>query len=67
LEEKMPLTVPIFKRDAKNSDQISIGSPVVLEKLLDSEDVGLALGIHPATVQRLAARGEIPGFKVGKY
>lgn len=38
----------------------------VLEPLLTSREVGEALKIHPAVVQRMAARGEFPGFKVGK-
>lgn len=38
-----------------------------LERLLNSEEVGEALRIHPAVVQRMAIRGEVPGFKVGKF
>lgn len=39
---------------------------MALEKFLDSKEVGGALRMHPAVIQRMAARGEFPGFKVGK-
>ncbi len=38
-----------------------------IEPLLDSEKVGGILGLHPKVVERMAKRGEIPGFKVAKY
>jgi len=38
-----------------------------IEPLLDSEKVGKILEIHPKVVERKAKRGEIPGFKVGKF
>jgi len=33
--------------------------------LLDSEEAGRFLRIHPATVKRLARSGRLPGFRVG--
>lgn len=38
-----------------------------IEKLLTSADVAEILGIHPKVVERLAKRGEIPAFKLGRY
>lgn len=35
------------------------------DNILDAEEVGKLLRIHPRTVIRLAGQGEIPGFKVG--
>jgi excisionase family DNA binding protein len=40
---------------------------VEIEALLDSEEAGAILRLHPKVVERKAKRGEIPGFKVGKY
>jgi len=38
-----------------------------LEPFLTNKEVAAILKIHPAVVDRMARRGEIPGFKVGKY
>ena len=38
-----------------------------IEPLLGSNRVGEILGLHPKVVERMAKRGEIPGFKVGKF
>lgn len=38
-----------------------------IEPLLNSEQVGTILGLHPKVVERKAKRGELPGFKVGKF
>jgi len=38
-----------------------------LEPLLNSEQVGVILGLHPKVVERQAKQGKIPGFKVGKF
>ena len=38
-----------------------------IEPLLGSNQVGEILGLHPKVVERMAKRGEIPGFKVGKF
>ncbi|HZS79172.1 MAG TPA: helix-turn-helix domain-containing protein [Ktedonobacteraceae bacterium] len=35
------------------------------KEILDAEEVGEMLRIHPRTVIRLANQGELPGFKVG--
>ena len=35
------------------------------EPLLDSEEAGRFLRIHPATVKRLARSGRLPGFRIG--
>jgi len=38
-----------------------------LEPLLNSEQVGRILGIHPKVVERMAKRGDLPALKVGKF
>lgn len=38
-----------------------------ITKLLTPVEVGGILGVHPKTVMRLAARGELPGIRVGRY
>jgi excisionase family DNA binding protein len=38
-----------------------------IEPLLGSNRVGEILGLHPKVVERVAKRGEMPGFKVGKF
>lgn len=38
-----------------------------MEKLLDSQAVSEVLGIHPKVVERMAARGELPALKVGRF
>jgi excisionase family DNA binding protein len=38
------------------------------EPLLDDNQAALLLGgLHPKTVQRMARRGQVPAFRVGKY
>jgi len=39
----------------------------MIEPLLSSTEVGRILGIHPKVVERMVKRGELPGFKVGKF
>lgn len=38
-----------------------------IAKLLTSQEVSEKLRINPKVVERKAAKGEIPGFKVGKF
>jgi excisionase family DNA binding protein len=38
---------------------------LVRDDILDAEEVGKLLRIHPRTVTRLASQGKLPGFKVG--
>ncbi len=38
---------------------------LVIDDILDADEVGKMLKIHPLTVKRLAGQGELPGFKVG--
>lgn len=38
---------------------------LVTNEILDADEVGKMLKIHPRTVKRLAGQGELPGFKVG--
>ena len=37
-----------------------------IEEPVGAEEVAKMLGVTPRTVTRLAERGEIPGFRVGK-
>ncbi len=37
----------------------------VIDDILDADQVGEMLHIHPRTIVRLANQGKIPGFKVG--
>ena len=46
----------------------SKGFKIVYEPLLnDAEAAKFLGGLHPKTVQRMARRGEIPSYRVGKY
>lgn len=38
-----------------------------ISKLLSPSEVGDILGVHSKTVQRMAARREIPSLRVGRY
>lgn len=38
---------------------------LTVNNILDADEVGKMLKIHPRTVKRLASQGELPGFKVG--
>jgi excisionase family DNA binding protein len=38
-----------------------------VEALLTSKEASQILKIHPKVLERMARRGEVPGFKVGKY
>jgi len=37
----------------------------VVDEILDPDQVGEMLHIHPRTIVRLANQGKLPGFKVG--
>jgi len=37
-----------------------------VEPLIDANEAGRVLKIHPVTVREMSARGELPGFKIGK-
>ena len=45
--------------------QTVVDSNVHVESLLDSEEAGRFLRIHPVTVKRLARSGRLPGFRIG--
>jgi len=38
----------------------------VFEQILRSEEAAALLNIHPKTLQRLARKGQIPGFRIGR-
>ena len=38
----------------------------VRREYLTAEEAAKYLGIHPSTVRRLARRGELPAFRIGK-
>jgi excisionase family DNA binding protein len=46
-----------------NSQQANVG---ICEPLIDAERAAEILGLHPKTVKRLAAKGVVPGMKIGR-
>lgn len=45
---------------------VQIQKKLAFEPVLDSEEAAALLKIHPKTLQKLARRGKIPGFRIGK-
>ena len=39
---------------------------VTVEPLIDASEAGRILKMHPVTVREMAAKNELPGFKIGK-
>jgi excisionase family DNA binding protein len=39
----------------------------LFEPLLDGDQAGQLLRLHPKSVQRMARRGDLPAHRVGKY
>jgi len=54
--------------DARLGAQSNVGIHVGLafEPILDSEQAASLLKIHPKTLQKLARKGRVPGFRIGK-
>ncbi len=50
-----------YNSDTENRE----GYLFVINDILDADEVGKMLRVHPRTVIRLANQGELPGFKVG--
>jgi excisionase family DNA binding protein len=46
---------------------VQIQKKLAFEPVLDSEEAAALLKIHPKTLQKLARRGKIPGFRIGKF
>ena len=45
-----------------------LASPVNFERPLTCDEAGELLRVHPKTIKRMAARGEIPGhFRFGRW
>jgi hypothetical protein len=42
------------------------GGAVNAEPLIDANEASRVLKIYPVTVREMSARGELPGFKIGK-
>lgn len=42
------------------------GKVTPFEPLVDSRTAAPALGVHYKTLERMARRGEVPGFKIGR-
>ncbi len=40
-------------------------SPTAFEPVLNTEEAAALLQIHPKTLQRLARRGAVPGYRIG--
>ena len=54
-------------RNATGAPMRAVGIRSGIEALITSEQAAVILGLHPKVVERKAKRGEIPGFKLGKY
>jgi len=52
-----------FTTDARTAPGLIAYEPL----LNDSEAARFLGGLHPKTVQRMARRGEVPHYRVGKY
>jgi excisionase family DNA binding protein len=46
--------------------RVSSTSAPYIEPLIDTEQAAALLRIHPKTLQRMARRGEIRGYQLGK-
>lgn len=46
---------------------LTSGTSPTFEPLLDDEQVGTLLGLHPKTVQRFARDGKLPAIRIGKF
>jgi excisionase family DNA binding protein len=55
----------VAPQDLPRPVQTAVDSIVHAESLLDSEEAGRFLRIHPVTVKRLARSGRLPGFRIG--
>jgi excisionase family DNA binding protein len=56
-------TQPRLKANAQSALDFKAYEPL----LNDSEAARFLGGVHPKTVQRMARRGEVPHYRVGKY
>jgi excisionase family DNA binding protein len=56
-------TQPRFRTNAQSALDFKAYEPL----LNDSEAARFLGGVHPKTVQRMARRGEVPHYRVGKY
>lgn len=55
-------------RVVESPAQIAPGQAIVPEALWDDAKAAQFLGgLHPKTVQRMARRGELPAYRIGKY
>ena len=46
--------------------RVSAASAQYIEPLIDTEEAAALLRIHPKTLQRMARRGEVRGYQLGK-
>ena len=56
-------TLPAFTMEPHHAFDIRHYEPL----LNDAEGARFLGGLHPKTVQRMARRGEIPHYRIGKY
>jgi excisionase family DNA binding protein len=55
---------PDARLGAQSNVAIHVG--LAFEPILDSEEAASLLKIHPKTLQKLARKGRVPGFRIGK-
>ena len=61
------------KVDANNTampgshETLRVRIPNHFEALLDDDEASFLLCVHPKTLQKLARRGEIPAYRVGRF
>ena len=57
---------PTVQREAEGETGVGTASRGV-ETLLTSREAAEILKLHPKVLERMAKRGEVPAFKVGKF
>ncbi|MGO9211050.1 MAG: helix-turn-helix domain-containing protein [Terriglobales bacterium] len=71
MRENMRRRKPAERADAAPPQPFESGmrqqSSQCFEPLLDDDQAAELLGLHPKTLQRLARRGQIPAYRIGRF
>jgi len=51
---------------APGSGRVGFVAPATLEPVVDGEEAARFLNINPKTLQKMARRGGLPGYRIGK-